>query len=112
MGPSHECHLTESLDSDSEDWVQIEVSSEELSCFPEIYSPDYQNCVQVIDYANSLTHPLSDSTPIARNSHTTTTDITDCPTDYPISQEISEALESPIVTPVTQEESVQFNHPI
>ena len=101
MGPSHESHLTESLDSDSEDWVQIEVSSELLSCFPEINSPDYQ----VIDCANSLTHPLSDSTPIAHNSHTTTTDIIACPTDYPISQEISEPLKSPIVTPITQEES-------
>ena len=60
MRPSHESHLTESLDSDSEDWVQIEVSSEELSCFPEINSPDYQDCIQVIDCENSLAHLLSD----------------------------------------------------
>ena len=96
---------TESLDSDSEDWVQIEVSSEKLSCFPEIYSPDYQDSVQVIDCANSFTQPLSDSTPIAPESFNPTTGTTDYPTDYPITEETSEALVSPIVTPVTQEES-------
>ena len=40
-----------------------------------------------------------------RSTYHVTTDITECPTDYPISQEISEALISQIGTPVTQEES-------
>ena len=90
MGTSHESDLTESVIGNSEDYIQLEVSLEELSCFPEIESPDTSNTdtLPLTDKEHLTNNYTPESSPSKLNnpfrSHPEQIEVTTVQTPHPI----------------------------